>query len=245
MYQFAKAVVACEPEPLSVPTRTALEIADLLDVDVKVCGATDADDPAIAVLEACDELVGEGWTADLILVGTRPAARGARSRIGTTAARLLRNSPVPVWCVRPGRIGIETTVAVAVDPAADNAELLVDLGVEIAAMLSAGLLLVHADTETDRVDEASKASGHGRSAEQQLQVLLGKTDSGRVAYGVRPFVKTGRADRVVLEAVDSFDVDLLIVGGGAHPLGGLSNVCEGLMTELDCSLLMIPKGWQP
>lgn len=237
MYQFSNVVVALPPDPVPLPAAEALLTAELLSASTRSFTASPSADVVESILLQCDEWVGESWTADLILVGSRRASRVECTAVGPTARRLIRYSPVPVWCTRPGRIGLEQTVAVAVDPTSDNAQLLVDLGVEIASLLGAGLLLTHV------VDSPELTVSQQQDAGSALQKLLGQTDHGRVAYGVRPDLRIGRVEDAILAAVDKFDVDLLIMGTGSHPLGDVGNICESVVPELRCSLLTIPKGW--
>ena len=153
--------------------------------------------------------------------------------------RLIRLNPVPTLCTRAGRIGLETTVAVAIDFESDDAEVLVELGVEIAALMGAGLLLVHA-VETGKLTPDIEQNGGSR-----LQQLLAPTDHGAIASGVQPMVAAGRADEVILAAVDRYDVDLLIMGTGQHPLSGIGTVAESVLPQLECSVLTVPTGWEP
>lgn len=237
MYQFHNIVVADDGH--SLPSAEAVRIADEFGSDVRVCTAASDADVVEHVLVECDEWSGEGWTANVVVLGTRRASRAERVLIGPTGMRLVRQCPVPVWSVRPGRVGVETTVAVAVDTASEGAQTLVDLGVEIAAKWNAGLLLIHAIAADELTEQSEQQAGSA------LQQLLSSTDHGSVAGGVRPYLAAGRPDRVVLAALDEFDVDLVMMGTGLHPIAGLGDVCESVLPQLHCSVLTVPQGWEP
>lgn len=213
-------------------------------------------------VEAKSRLVfGKGWVEiirqvlreehDLVVVGTRELGRVRRMLLGSTGMKLLRKCPSPVWVTKPGTKWDEMTILVASD-LGEVSQLALEMAVNGGQLLDAKVHLVHAlDTSLDRhlahtglseetlrrYRDASRAE-----AEKTLNEQLSHTDYRTLAYGVQTHVIDGPADTVILQAIEDYQVDLLImgtVGRGGVPGVLVGNTAERILPEVPCSLLAV------
>lgn len=173
-------------------------------------------------------------SADLIIVGSRPASKADRVLIGSTAMRLYQSASVPIWCAKPGRIGLEWIVCVADDLKSSLGEDLLDCGVELALHRHAGLVAAHAIESDETSDEVLEQRS------RELLNRLAMTDFRSVPRGVRPHLAVGQATDVIQDAVDEYDVDLLIIGLTSENYPGIGDTPMSLLPQLHCSVLGIP-----
>ena len=191
---------------------------------------------------------------DLVIVGTRQRSTAQRLLFGSTAIKLLRKCPCPVWVTKPVTRpddDSELNILVAGDLGDVSADAL-DLAVSGAQLLDAKLHLIHAierplarTTWLTRIGEKeiAKYCENARAAcEQTLHEQLAATDYRTLTHGVQLHIVEGPADVVILNAIEEFDVDLLAMGTVARtgiPGVLIGNTAERLLPQIPCSLLAI------
>lgn len=188
---------------------------------------------------------------DLVVVGTRDRSAAARTFFGSTAQRLLRTAPCPVWIVKAQEVREIREVLVATDltPACQEA---LHTGVLIARWLKAKLFVIHtleypfeAYMQTAGISETEFA-GYRRQlredAEAKLNAQIQKTDHRTLPFGLKAETLEGSPDDVLPKFIDQNEVDLLILG--SHGRTGLSrmvlgNTAERILPYVHASVLAI------
>jgi universal stress protein E len=181
---------------------------------------------------------------DLIVVGTRHEGAIDRFLFGSTAMKLLRKCPCPVWVTRPPDGLPMTSVLVAHDLGAVGRHAL-RLGIEFAQSNDLQLFVVHAIEQLPlgdptgfgfTVDDAAELH---HDARERILAELGDSALQR-APEIR--VISGSPEPAILELIKQESIDLLIMGtiGRAGISGVLTgNSAERLLPRLQCSLLAI------
>lgn len=188
----------------------------------------------------------------LIVCGTREQSTVSRVLFGSTGLKLLRNSPGPVWLVKPR---IDDDAVLDVLAATDLSEVGIDIiaaGVTLGRALPVKLTVMHVvDTELDHRVARTGASQEKieswkerdrQIAEEQLHEQLSATDARTLPNGFQVQLAEGSADGCLLAAIDELDIDLLIMassGRGGIPGMLFGNTAERLLPELPCSLLAL------
>jgi universal stress protein E len=188
---------------------------------------------------------------DVVVVGTRDRGAASRLLFGSTALRLLRNAPCPVWITRPDPDPEDVNMLVASDLSKTSLHAL-HLAVDCGRLLDAKVHLLHAVEfahqasmlHTGVSDEELHAFRRRirDDAEQALREQLVQTDYRTLPYGVRLHVLDGPADIVILQAIEEHGIDLLVLGTvGRSGLPGLllGNTAERLLAQVPCSVLAV------
>lgn len=194
---------------------------------------------------------------DLVIVGTRDRGTASRILFGSTALKLMRNCPCPVWVTRPDPNWEDLNILVASD-LSEVSQSALNIAVNGAQLADAKLHLLHAIDNThvrrmwltgmrDKEVEEVRQSRHDE-ATAQLQEQLAQTDYRTLSYGVQVHVVEGAADVAVLNAIEEYDIDLLVMGTIARSgIAGLivGNTAERLMAQVPCSVLAVkPDGFE-
>lgn len=227
-------------------------VAEAAAEDVKATARLEFGQPWEAIIR---EVLKDGH--DLVIVGTRD--RGAASRIlfGSTAIKLLRNCPCPVLVTRPDPDWEDFNILVASD-LSEVSQRALNIAVGGAQFADAKVHLLHAIENahlrrmwlTGMRDEEVHAAREKRrqQAEEELHEQLAQTDYRTLSYGVQVHVCEGDADIAVLNAIDEYDIDLLIMGTVARSgIAGLivGNTAERLLAQVPCSVLALkPEGFK-
>ena len=198
-------------------------------------------------VEICRAVQTEGF--DLVMAGTRNVGPLSRLLFGGTGLRLLRNCPSPVWIVRPRDVDEEKKAILVATQLDEVGQRALAMGVLLARQLDARLHVMHVlDVGPARrmgmipAEMEDYRQQLRQQREQQLQEQLAQTDSRATPHGVQVHLVEGRPYLVVLDAIDEFAVDLLIMGtSGRGGLPGVlvGNTAEHLLSEIPCSLLAI------
>ncbi|HEX6913352.1 MAG TPA: universal stress protein, partial [Longimicrobium sp.] len=184
--------------------------------------------PARAILRLAEET-----GADLVVAG----AGGHAFVLGSTTARLVRDSPVPVFIVRePVRRPLERVLlATDLSPLSAAAH---EQGLDAAAAVLGepgalrSLLVVGAGTLPPPLPQAAL----DRTARSELRRFLAERRPRGAA--VQAAVRTGPAtDEIVAEA-DAWKADLLVLGALGHVL--LGSVAEDVVRSASCNVLAVP-----
>lgn len=189
----------------------------------------------------------------LVIVGTRDAGGPKRLLFGSTATRLLRKCPCPVWVTRrpqdpdPGHATI-----LAADDFSDVGRRALEIAVTAAQITGGRLLVLHAveyslahslyrsglpEAELEAYRENCR-----REAEEELRQRLATTDFRTLEAETQVIITAGPADCAILDAIEEHGVDLLVMGTiarGGIPGFLLGNTAERLFPQIGCSVLAI------
>ncbi|MCA9012323.1 MAG: universal stress protein [Planctomycetaceae bacterium] len=187
---------------------------------------------------------------DLVIVGTRHEGMVDRVLFGSTAMKLLRKCPCPVWVTKPSNGLPLSSVLVAHDLDAVGRHAL-DLGIMLTRAFDLKLHVIHALEQLPIGDptgfgitppgaEAMHAEAHEKLLVELAGADLRRTPEIRVISG---FPEPAIADMLREESID-----LLIMGtlGRAGIRGVITgNTAERLLPRLQCSMLAIkPDGFE-
>lgn len=214
-------------------------------------------DEAAAVNVKADAVVGLGssWQRliervkehehDLLIVGTRNPGTLDRILYGSTAMKVLRYCPCPVWVTKPHEDDGRTVVLVAHD-LTDVGQRALEVAADIAALHQGSLLVFHSveiashyGTVTPLVSDEESAK-RLKSAEDAVADSLSRLDA--VPASCELLIREGQPDIQLLTVLQERNVDLVVMGTRARTgFGGLvtGNTAERVLPELNCSVLAI------
>lgn len=219
-----------------------------------------ADAKAAGVEASAKVEFGRAWEAiiqqvlrnghDLVIVGTRDVSAASRFLFGSTGMKLLRNCPCPVWVTRPDPDWDDLNMLVASD-LSDVSQRALDIAVNGAQLTGARVHVLHVVEDHFKgrlwltgMSDANIEAFRARQlveAEQDLQEQLARTDY-RTLAGVQVHVVEGSPESAILDAIEQFDIDLLVMGTVARSgIPGLliGNTAERLLAHVPCSVLAI------
>lgn len=187
---------------------------------------------------------------DLVIVGTRHEGLMDRVLFGSTAIKLLRKCPCPVWVTKPSHGLPISKILVAHDLGAVGRHAL-DLGVELARAFDLQLHVIHAIEQLPVGDPTGfgltppGAEAMHEEARERILVELGGADLQRVPE-IR--VMSGFPESAIMDMIEEKSIDLLIMGTlGRSGIRGVltGNTAERLLPRLQCSMLAIkPDGFE-
>jgi nucleotide-binding universal stress UspA family protein len=197
---------------------------------------------------------------DLVIAGTRGISGVKRFFLGSTAERLVRQCPCPVWIVKRGQEGPVGSVLVAVDFSEVSGKAL-RYGASLAAATGASLDVVHAlfipaeesiemlkpgkksdsNDQWDRCRQALKQDSSARLSEfVQAHVPSGQDVRMRIAHG-QPW-------KIITKAVQNIPADLIVMGTmGRSGIPGLliGSTADKVLRSCNCSILTVkPDGFE-
>lgn len=188
---------------------------------------------------------------DLVLVGTRNRGTVSRLLFGSTALRLLQCCPVPVWITRPDPNWDDFNILVASD-LSEVSQRALDIGVGAAQLSHARLHVLHVVednigphlwlTGLPQSELEAYRSKRLADAEEQLQEQLSQTDYRTLSQGVQVHVVEGSPDIAIVEAIEKYQIDLLVMGTAARSgLAGflIGNTATRLLAQVSCSVLAV------
>ena len=185
---------------------------------------------------------------DSVVVGKRNK-EGSDKKLGSTAMKLLRKCPAPVWVVKPEHDLVHKLVLSATDlsPVGDRA---VEFGAFVAGRRDdCEMHVVHAyqvplelqmrSANMSEEEYAAEVERMRSNAHDEIDTVLAKTDLDREAQ-----IHIGRNNpsAAIREAVEHLHPDLLVMGtisraGVAGMIVG--NTAERLLDRVDCSMLAV------
>ena len=191
---------------------------------------------------------------DLVIAGTRNRSRIGQFLFGSTGMKLLRYCPCPVRLTKPDFNEDEDRVLdvlIATDLTEVGQQALA-LGISGGQLLDARFHILHSiehhgnlrmkfsDVPDDEV--ATRRNQKLEQASQQLHEQLNQTDHRTLTWGTQQHVVDGPAHKVILQAIEEQNIDLLIMGTvarGGLPGGLIGNTAERLLPQISCSLLAV------
>ncbi len=189
---------------------------------------------------------------DLVVVGTHQRSGLQRLLFGSTALKLLRRCPCPVWVVRQGHGArpLNTLVATDLKPSGDNA---VRLGLALGGLMGVPVHVLHAvEYHLDYLwgamdafpDEANYHARVRASADQKLREQLARVGVQPGGPGVEVHLAeaVGGPDAAIQQFCEARHIDLLVMGTIAR--GGIvgitiGNTAERLLPQVSCSVLAV------
>jgi universal stress protein E len=195
---------------------------------------------------------------DLLLVGTRDRKGLGRMLFGSTAIKLVRRCPCPVWVAKPEGIPTPLNILVASDlsPVADEG---LSLAVNLARVTPTQIHLLHVvDFPLDRIwstglpdaKEESYRRDVRRRAERSLQEQIERAGAQALSPAVKVHLADdagGLPDEGILSYIQTHKIELLVmgtIGRGGIPGVMIGNTAERLLPDLTCSLLAVkPAGF--
>ena len=193
---------------------------------------------------------------DLVLIGARSRSRATTMLFGSTAQKLMRFAPCPVWVVKPTEVREIREVAVATD-LSDACLPALKVAATVARAINAKLFVLHIVETADLrylaiagVDGEELLETEARlkqSAEVKLKDQLSKVNLGGLRHGMQSEILSGDPDSAIPAFVAKHEVDLLVIGTqGRSLLSGLllGNTAERILPALHASLVAVkPEGF--
>jgi nucleotide-binding universal stress UspA family protein len=198
----------------------------------------------------------QGDNHDLVVVGTRDLGHVTRVLFGSTAMKLLRHCPCPVWVARPDAYWEHQEILVPSDFS--------DVSLEALRIAVEGRQLVDSRVHVLHVLQGlvGPPAWYGRVAGQMVEDYVAEqraqvkkrlheqlAQAGEHArQHVQVHVVEGSPDEAILKAIDDLKIDLVIMGTAAR--SGLAsmmlgNTTERLISHIRCSLIAVkPQGFQ-
>jgi len=216
-------------------------------------------------IEAEDKLaLGKGWLElvrqalrdrhDLVLIGTRDRRGLEWMLFGSTAVKVVRRCPCPVWVVKPdGRHSpFKVLVASGLDPAAEEG---LRLAAGLAQVTPTEIHLLHvvdfpldrrwwATTLPDAKDKAYRCRVR-EHAVKELEAQIDRAGARRLTPPVQVHLMDEigvLADEGILLFLKKNPMDLMVMGTiGRGGIAGamIGNTAERLLPQLSCSLLAV------
>lgn len=185
---------------------------------------------------------------DLVVVARRNELTDLELRTGTNSRNLLRNCPVPVWVVAESEDLLHRSILVATD-LSEVGSRATRLAARLAVALDCELHIVHAL----EVPFEYRMLG-GEAASHKLRDVMEALEAEvctEIASGLereldtsspRIHVEHGPPARVIRDAVERIDPDLLVMGTVSRtgvPGLVIGNTAERLVDDVDCSLVTV------
>jgi len=203
--------------------------------------------PYIQLVHAVEE-----QKQDLLFVGTRGDTGLKRLLLGSTAQRLLRHCPAPVWIVRAERSGPLKTILAATDfsPASGKA---LAAAATLAERMGAELHLLHVSESTDALqsakDQGYLAEISTKDVHRSLEEYLRQIAAEFCGDQTQPHIQLvkGVPAKAIAAAAKKLDADLTVLSTvGRSGLSGLlvGNTAEKVVDSVHCDVLAVkPEGF--
>ncbi len=222
-------------------------IATLGATDLGIRCETLLGDPSIAIIHAVQQ-----ERHDLVLVGTRNQSVWEKFVMGSTAKRLIRKCPAPVWTVNAASKGPPQTILAATDFSNVSRQAVL-LARRIAQQTAAEFHLLHVIDSKDIPDGVIERIAPGNTLRDQIDSAAKKRMAEFVnsldgnSVEVRSHLTWGIPSQEVARLADHLKIDLLVLGTvGRSGIQGvlLGNTAEKVLDTCDCSILTVkPEGF--
>jgi nucleotide-binding universal stress UspA family protein len=195
--------------------------------------------------------VAENRECDLVIAGTRGLSAVRRVLVGSTATKLARVCPCPVWVARADHADGLRSILVPLD-FSETSQKALAAGVNLALSTGAQLHLLHAydtedlhgllpQSEETKAELAYYRRRSRRAALEQLQQTLARVAGDRTVEATN-HVAQGAAWKVISSAARRLNADLIVMGSvGRRGVSGflIGNTAERVLHTADSSLLVI------
>lgn len=182
--------------------------------------------------------------ADLVFAGKRSQLDGGRRRLGSTASRVLRLCPAPVWLVQPDH-DLQHRHVLATTDLSDVARRAIESAAWITSHSEGELHVLHA---WNLSAHEHRASG-GMSEEEYAQLVESTRAAAQTALehevaalDVDPtlHLERGDAHAEILKELEEEQPDLLVMGSlstGARPGFHMGTIAERVLEQVEGSIL--------
>lgn len=237
-----------EETPVHHRQKSLRELALSVDFKVRATARVRSGTPVV-------QIVREALTDRFDVVVKEAYAKASDLVFGNLDMRLLRYCPIPVWLAHPEARHRCSKVLVALNPDADAKEMklnkrILGYAARVAGRFKCKLFVVAAfQGPTNMFPIADKDSlkrielQMGSVARQSREVIQKLLSESQVAIDQEQLiVAEGWPDEVIVNAAESVEPDLLVMGSVArHGISGLliGNAAERVLREVDCSVLAI------
>ncbi|HVX64252.1 MAG TPA: universal stress protein [Pirellulales bacterium] len=195
--------------------------------------------------------VAEKRECDLVIAGTRGLSAVRRILVGSTATKLARVCPCPVWISRADHANGLRSILVPLD-FSETSQKALAAGVDLALSTGAELHLLHAydtedlhgllpQSEETKAELAYYRRRSRRAALEQLQQSLARVAGDR-SIETTNHVAQGAAWKVISSAARRLNADLIVMGSvGRRGVSGLliGNTAERVLHTADSSVLVV------
>lgn len=227
--------------------RMRTQIAGAQAGDLEIRCETILGDPAIALIHAVQQ-----EQHDLVMVGTRGQSALARLFLGSTARRLIRQCPAPVWAVK-GTSEVPSKVVMAATDFSEVSRRAVSIARQLAADSGAALHLMHVIDSKDIPDQLIERLPEGNSFRKEVNATAARrleefiaSVGGDVAQ-IRTHLTWGIPSQEIARTATHLNVDVLVLGTvGRSGIKGvlLGNTAEKVLENCECSVLTVkPEGF--
>ena len=215
--------------------------------DVEIHPKTLLGEPFVEVSRAVEQA-----KYDLVIAGTRGLGGWKSLFVGSTARRLIRKCPSPVWVVKPEHAGQPKAVLAAADFSEASRRAVV-AGLAIAENAAASFHLLHVIDSMDVPDNVVAIIPEGSSLRQEINAAAKCRFEKFVASlnsraGIQPHLSWGTPWKEVCRLAQELNVDLIAMGTvGRSGVPGLflGNTAENVLGNCDCSILTVkPEGFR-
>jgi universal stress protein E len=193
---------------------------------------------------------------DLVIVGTRDLGYAGRIFFGSTAMKLLRYCPCPVWVARPDLYWEHQEILVPSDLSDVSLEAL-RVALDVQGLVDSRVHVLHVlEGHVGPPDWYGKVSPsifedylaeQRTQAKKRLHEQLARVAGPTHQIGVEIHVVEGSADEEILKAIDKLKIDMVVMGTAARTglqRMMLGNTAERLISHLRCSLIAVkPPGF--
>jgi nucleotide-binding universal stress UspA family protein len=191
--------------------------------------------------------------SDLVIAGTLGAGGWQSLFVGSTARRLIRKCPSPVWVVKPQHSGKPKSILATTD-CSEVSRGAVLAGMALANAAAATLHVLHVIDSNDVPENVVAAIPAGSSLRQEINAAAKdrfenflKSLDGHVAR-IQPHLSWGTPWKEINRLATELNVDLITMGTvGRSGIRGLflGNTAEKVLNSCDCSMLTFkPAGFQ-
>ncbi len=226
----------------SSDAKMSRQIASLDAGDVAISFETLLGEPFVELTHAVQA---EGY--DLVMAGTRGLAGWQQFFVGSTARRLIRKCPAPVWIVKAEHSGPPKVVLAATD-FSDVGRKAVEHGLWVAKRSNADFHLLHVVDAEDVPEDIISRIPHGGSLRQEvndeaakrLESFLATLPGDRAR--IHPHLSWGTPWEEVARMAQHLSTDLIAIGTvGRSGVKGvlLGNTAERVLASCDCSILTV------
>ena len=205
-------------------------------------------------------LIGRSWKElirevlehayDMLIVGSRPHSGVRNALLGSTAIKLLRKCPCPVWIAKPltkERIG-SILVATDLSPVGDD---LLRVGASLAQLHGSVLHVLYAYEYPTEKSLLPPALANAETSEQRstaAHLLREKLAALQLPLEPRLHLPQGAPCPVILDCIEREQIELLVVGtlSRAGVVGMITGSnAERLLPSVPCSVLGLkPAGFR-
>lgn len=183
---------------------------------------------------------------DLVIISTRQRKSFKETLFGSTSNAVLRNCPTPVLAIKPDHSGTYNQIMASVDISQDSNIINNKILSEAKSLAKADNSKLHALTVIAAKIPNQDGENPRDEAKMGLAALTASQNIKIPSSGLH--VEVGDAAIAILEAVQRYNIDLLVMGMASRTgLMGffIGNLAEKIMSSVDCSILTVkPDGFK-